>query len=304
MKQTPPSQFEAGSDAYQRLPAPYQTASWAFAILTAFALLSATVGGANASTIASLSIYSSGFETSSGYAPGNLDAQDGWVVNSGSANVWTTTVYGGTQAAQIKSGGSVTHQFGTSSSNVTITTYMQAVSSPAPSISATANAALLYLDANTGITCLNGDGNGNGTWVGSGIIPSAGTWFRLDITLDYSHKTWSCLVNGASAGSGLNFQSTNITGLGSLTVNAPGSGQTLLDAASVAGTYTGPYPFLNIAHQGSQVLLSWPAAFSGFTVQQSPALRNPTWTTLQSINNQAVDNSGISPHFYRLIGNY
>ena len=163
---------------------------------------------------------------------------------------------------------------------------------------------MLYLDANTGVTCLNGDGNGNGTWVGSGIMPPAGTWFRLDITLDYTRKMWSCFVNGISAGSGLGFQSTNITGLGTLTVNAPGSDQTLLDAASVSGIYTGPYPVLNITHQGSQVFLSWPPSFSGFTVQQTRSLINPAWTPLPSNNNQAVDSIGLPAGFYRLVGNY
>ena len=304
MKHTHPIIFVPGSEGYEQVTVRGQPSYGVVGLLAAFALLAAGAGAANASTIASLPVYGSGFESASGYAAGNLDAQDGWVVNSGSANVWTTTVYSGTQAAQIQSGGSVTHQFGTSSSNVTVTTYMQAVSSPAPSIPPTANAALLYLDANTGITCLNGDGNGNGTWVGSGITPAAGAWFRLDIVLDYSRKTWSCFVNGAAAGSGLNFQSTNITGLGSMTVSAPGSGPTLLDEASVAGVYTGPYPVLNVGHQGSQVLLSWPASFSGFTVQQSPSLINPAWTTLPSTHNQAVDASGISPHFYRLVGSY
>jgi hypothetical protein len=153
-------------------------------------------------------------------------------VDAGRGEVWTQTVHSGLQAARIAPGGRVSHRFATGLPKTTFSTYLQATPSAAPEIPSTGQAAVLYLDPVLGLTCLDGDGNGGGRWVGSGVIVPAGVWFQLTLNLDFESKTWECLVNGQPALSGLHFHANHVTAFGSVAA-ASDSGDTLLDSARV-----------------------------------------------------------------------
>ena len=109
-----------------------------------------------------------GFEPEEGYVLGGLNAQKGWTVDNGQAEVWTQTVYSGAQAARIAPGGQISHRFVTGCPIVTFSAYLQASPSSAPEIPLLAQAAVLYLDPTYGLTGLDGDGNGSGNWVAAG----------------------------------------------------------------------------------------------------------------------------------------
>ncbi len=173
-----------------------------------------------------------GFETGEGYFVGDLDSQKGWSVENGQAEVWTQTVYSGAQAARVLPGGRISHEFATALPIVSYSTYLQATASPAPEIPFLAQAAVLYLDPSSGLTGLDGDGQGGGRWVGSYRMIPEGTWFELTLRLDFDSKTWDCLVNGQTALSGLRFHSDDLVSFGSVVATA-GGGDTLLDAGRV-----------------------------------------------------------------------
>jgi hypothetical protein len=128
--------------------------------------------GSGPSSAAELLIQT-GFEPEQGYALADLHGQRGWSVEGGSAEVWSQTVYAGTQAARIAPWGehparSRRRRFGGD-----VAEFLQAEPTMAPDIPSVGQAVVLYLDADYGLTGLDGDGQGGGHWVGSGItIPT------------------------------------------------------------------------------------------------------------------------------------
>jgi Immunoglobulin I-set domain len=240
-----------------------------------------------------------GFEQSEGYFLGDLNSQDGWLVDAGSASVWTNVVHSGSQAAMIAPGGAVSRTVGSGAPVVAFSCYIQAVPSAAPALPVSANAALLYLDPVSGLNCLDGDGNGGGSWVASGFSPAAGTWFQLTLELDFSAKTYTCSVNGTTSATTFHFQSTNVTALGFMAATAATNGATLLDDASVANTY--PLPQLSLTLLGSSVRLSWPAGLAQYRLQATTNLPNDVWVTLPATNDTFTDPLSQQARFYRLI---
>jgi hypothetical protein len=59
------------------------------------------------------------------------------------------------------------------------------------------------------------------------------------------------------------------------------------------------HPKLTIQLVGSSVQISWPAAASGYTLQQSDSLSSPTWSSAPS-GNPATIPASQAVRFYRL----
>jgi hypothetical protein len=173
-----------------------------------------------------------GFEQAEGFLPGDLDSQEGWKVDAGQAEVWNLTAYSGTQAARIAPGGQASRDFATALPILRVRTYLQATASPAPDIPVPAQAAVLYLDPSHGLTGLDGNGAGDGHWVGSGILVPPGQWFELELALDFHRKSWDAWIDGRLALVGLHFHSDDVTAFGTFAAGAS-SGDTLVDATTL-----------------------------------------------------------------------
>ncbi len=241
-----------------------------------------------------------GFEPLEGYSLGDLNNQNGWKVDGGSAEVWSNQVFSGTQAARIGPGGQVSNQFTTACPIVTYDSYLQAVPSAAPEIPATAQLAVLYLDQSGGITGLNGDGNGGGNWVSSGVSITSGNWFRVSIRLDFTARTWSCAVNGVETFSNLRFHSDHVVAFSTLSVGGQATGDTLLDQVRV--NTENPPLSLAIRKVGAAVDLSWPLSASGYRLQTSSTLSPGTWQDVTTLDNHLMQPIDQSSKFFRLIG--
>ena len=241
-----------------------------------------------------------GFESLEGYSLGDLNNQNGWKVDSGSAEVWSNQVFSGTQAARIGPGGQVSNQFTTACPIVTYDSYLQAVPSTAPEIPATAQLAVLYLDQSGGITGLNGDGNGGGDWVSSGVSITSGNWFRVSIRLDFTARTWSCAVNGVETLSNLRFHSDHVVAFSTLSVGGQATGDTLLDQVRV--NTENPPLSLAIRKVGAAVDLSWPLSASGYRLQSSTTLSPESWLDVATLDNHLMQPIDQPSKFFRLIG--
>jgi|GEM_PF-6482109 len=241
-----------------------------------------------------------GFEPLEGYSLGDLNNQNGWKVDRGSAEVWSNQVFSGTQAARIAPGGQVSNQFTTACPIVTYDSYLQAAPSTAPEIPAIAQLAVLYLDQSGGITGLNGDGNGGGNWVSSGVSITSGNWFRVSIRLDFTARTWSCAVNGVETLSNLHFHSDHVVAFSTLSVGGQATGYTLLDQVRV--NTENPPLSLAIRKVGAAVDLSWPLSASGYRLQSSTTLSPGTWQDVTTLDNHLMQPIDQSSKFFRLIG--
>lgn len=188
----------------------------------------------------SSAIYSTGFEPGQGYVIGDLNGQDGWMVDAGSGQVTAGIARSGLQSARVVAGGSISRLFFIGSESVVwCDTYMRAVPASGPSIPSVPRSAALFVD-NAGILLLNGNGSGGGTWINSGINPAAGSWFRVTIRLDFTVKKWDCYIDGVLAGLNLGFHSNSINTLSGMTVKAQPTGDTYIDDLALTGNANPP----------------------------------------------------------------
>jgi hypothetical protein len=74
----------------------------------------------------------------------------------------------------------------------------------------------------------------------------------------------------------------------------------------MTGDSSQPAPVLSIGHSGNEVIVSWPANFSNFILQQNNDLATPNWVDVtNSVNvvgeeNQVVISPAVDNNFYRL----
>ena len=151
---------------------------------------------------------------------------------------------------------------------------------------------------------LEGDAGGEldifigGTNAGSGfsVINVTGT-ATLGGTLNV------ILVNGFTPAPGETFPiltaavtSGNFAQVNGASVSYGAGGITL---ANVTGT-TAP-PILSIQPQGQDVVVSWPEAAQGYTLQTTPNLESSVWTAVPTIKNLYVADTTAGPAFFRLV---
>lgn len=243
-----------------------------------------------------------GFEPEEGFLLGDLNGQNGWTVPDGESQVWSNAVYSGVQAARVVPGGRILQNFAMASQIVIFDGYLRASPSEAPPVPAAAQIAVLYLDSLHGITGLNGDGNGGGNWVASGVTVPPDSWFRATVRVDFTSRTWSCAVNGALALVGMGFHSDSVRTFSTFSVGAPTTGPTLLDQVSfVAESAPIPVPGIRIGITATDIEISWPADAVGYRLQVTPSLARPDWTDVETTGNRFSEKPDQASRFYRLI---
>ena len=62
-----------------------------------------------------------------------------------------------------------------------------------------------------------------------------------------------------------------------------------------------PEARLSINRSGNQLRLSWPAGVTGYRLECTPSLANPTWQTVPSVSNCATVPLNGPRQFYRLV---
>lgn len=147
-----------------------------------------------------------------------------------------------------------------------------------------------------------------GVWQPTGIVWEEGTWYRITLEVDYTAKTYDFLIDGVKANvdpipfytatsdsfSQIRiFRGANQAGMivDDLSLNGPGGG--------------GDGPTLQSRVQGDDIVISWPASITDYTLQATERLVPANWTTVphavQGAENQAVIEPTGQSRFFRLI---
>ena len=158
-------------------------------------------------------LHSSTFETSQGFKPGNLDGQNGWKVESGTAEVSGKAahaddqgliIYPSTPAGSVSL--SVALPEGDSSNVVYTDVWVRPgaddLSGKGFSEAQGAYTGFFRVAAGGELYVFNGDGQGGGQWLPTQVqLPvedsgQARDWIRLSMRQDYLAKVWDLYING------------------------------------------------------------------------------------------------------------
>jgi hypothetical protein len=149
-----------------------------------------------------------------------------------------------------------------------------------------------------------------GVWQASGLTWDADSWYHIAFEIDYDADTYNFLVNGTVVNTTpIPLYDSRSDSLYQIRIfRGANQAGVIVDDLSVSGPDTGAEePTLNIARQGSDLAISWPAANTGFTLQATDSLNTPNWTTVAhttvGADNQAVVQTTGSMRFFRLIKN-
>lgn len=180
--------------------------------------------------------YSTGFESPT-FSLGALP-QDGWTAVTGSPVIQNSVVFQGSQALQVPAG-SATEKLFTSTAGSVIwldgrTRVTPDTGAPDPTLLRTGST-FVFFDSVQGILCLNGNGNGGGSWSATGVNPAAGTWVRISLQINFTAKTYNAYVDGVLRLSNLGFRNNTIDKLNGFSVDHQQSaGGSYLDAFSAS----------------------------------------------------------------------
>lgn len=137
--------------------------------------------------------------------PGSISGQGNWVLESGSGDVQTNSVFAGTKALQVQSG-SVSHSL-TNSQNA-IWTRFQAFITEAPqtnpSVTAGNTSVAFFVNTNLTLTVYS-----NTTPVELDVTVPTNAWSRFDVYCDYQTMTWNLSMNGTTVAAALPLYSDN-----------------------------------------------------------------------------------------------
>lgn len=221
----------------------------AFILLLAIAIALSVAGGTSLAAT-----YETGFEAPEfTLGPITSTGQQGWrLVEGSSASVQNETVYEGAQALRIGAGSVVDKELTglVSGDFLWIDAFAQVVlQDPLPDPTQLGiGSSLVHFSQTLGIACLNGNGNGGGTWVTTGVTPQNGTWVRVTIRQNYVTRKWTCYVNGVKTLENLGFKN-NLTSLSGFKSSAGDSSSALLDKFSVSTeppAFFYDQPYLNL----------------------------------------------------------
>lgn len=213
------------------------------------AVLVFAIGG-----MATADTYQTGFESPDfTLGPINSTGQQGWrLVEGTAAAIQNETVYTGAQALRIGAGSVVDKELtGLVSGNfLWIDAYAQVnLQDPLPDPTQLGvGSSLVHFSQSLGIACLNGNGNGGGTWVSTGVTPQNGTWVRITIRQNYLDRKWACYVNGVKTLENLGYKN-NLTALSGFKSSAGDASSAFLDEFSVsteAPDFTWDRPYINL----------------------------------------------------------
>ena len=138
------------------------------------------------------------------YAFGDLQGQDDWSVDApGAAAIQKVTVYQGGGAVKITSGSVVRQAFDPDQTplqnQIWIDGYQRATPSlDLPDLTAltSGTAVVAFSAGSTGVVALDGDGQGGGEWIASGVQVNAGDWVRITIHIDLDVVDYRVYING------------------------------------------------------------------------------------------------------------
>jgi photosystem II stability/assembly factor-like uncharacterized protein len=172
----------------------------------------------------------------------------------------------------------------------------------------------LVAGANGGPICISSDGGNN--WSIATNAPKA-QWASVTSSSDGQRLAavqWRGKVYTSSDG-GITWGPKNVPdtleAVGIWSIASSSDGAKLYAAG--AGPYGGPLyisqpsPQLNIISSGKDVMISWPTAAAGFTLQQNSNVTTFSWTNVPALPeltnglNQIVDPVSANSRFYRLI---
>lgn len=159
-------------------------------------------------------LYATDFEASEGYTPGSLDGQQGWNVDSGSAEISGSDSFAGAQSVILQPDPLRTDLFQSFSSDpgqpiVFVDFYARPVADSDVNASTqfwteSADLGFQKVGGHGEVYVFDGDGSGPG-WVDTGrAIPlnadnQAAQWVRFTLRLNYSAHTWDLYVDGRLA---------------------------------------------------------------------------------------------------------
>lgn len=152
--------------------------------------------------------YQTGFEPPT-FSVGSLHNQDNWWVTEGVAEVQTTKIYEGSQAVKLESNTTIVKDFNGAGHSVVWAQgyFCGAGISGSPEIpEETTATAIIFFSSDNGIQCLDGDGNGGGTFVSTGVMLSADTWHKITVKLDFNTQSWDCYIDDVLRASNLGFK--------------------------------------------------------------------------------------------------
>lgn len=167
----------------------------------ALLILVSLVLSANASEIP----FSENFDA---LAPGSIDTKNDWVSLSGTNNIQSDVIAGGSQALEIKSG-MVQHYLSNTSGGTSVWVSFQARITAAPNttpVVTNANTSVaFYVNTNLNLVVLDGT---NAPFELSKAM-ELNSWTRFDVYCDYGSQTWKLNVNGTNVAENLRLYSSN-----------------------------------------------------------------------------------------------
>ena len=200
--------------------------------------------------------YQTGFETPD-FSVGDINGQDGWVVPSGDVVVQNETIFQGMQATKLTPLGQLERSMDIIGDGVVWVEAYAIVDSQdiTPDVASMSPAScVLYYSTTGGITCLDGDGAGGGTWESTGINVDS-VWTKITLRQDYKNHTWDLYVNGSKVLSDLGFKNNTIDKLSGFYCQAGDSGSMYLDNFYVSSMEPGsgrifsPYDLFELADE-------------------------------------------------------
>ncbi|MEN8256025.1 MAG: hypothetical protein ABFR33_11215 [Verrucomicrobiota bacterium] len=139
------------------------------------------------------------FDASNGVAVGAIDGQNGWVLESGTADVQTGVVTNGSQALEIVTT-EVRHDLSSSNSAVWISLYARITAPPASNPDVVAENTSLAFFVNTARYIVV---YSNTVEVVLGAQMPLDIWTRFDIYCDYDDGYWDLAMDGVNIAAGL-----------------------------------------------------------------------------------------------------
>lgn len=171
------------------------------------------------------------FEVANGVTNGSIDGQNGWVLESGTADVQTSVVQAGSQALQIQNA-EVSHDL--SSSNSAIWLHFQVRCTAVPEANprmSNENASLaFFVNTNLNLVVYS-----NTAPVELSAQIQTNVWTRFDIYCDYDGLYWDLAMDGTNVAAGLPLYSTN-TQMEVLSVANGSASPVYLDQIDIADT--------------------------------------------------------------------
>jgi hypothetical protein len=169
--------------------------------------------------------HAASFESADGYATGSVDAQEGWALIQGAADVTTAEHFEGSRSLILQAGSApaiaAVGFLASSSPNVT---FVELYAKPVAAASAVDSSLVQTEAAKVGFQIASGfgemyvyDGVGANQWLATGYRFSlngsnqAADWVRLTLRLDYSAKKWDVFGNGVMLDFDLGFLSNSET---------------------------------------------------------------------------------------------